>query len=34
MTLELYRASVCPFAHRTRLTLLEKGLDFQLTEID
>ncbi|NBD32481.1 MAG: glutathione S-transferase family protein, partial [Cyanobacteria bacterium] len=34
MTLELYSASVCPFAHRTRLTLMEKGLDFQLIEID
>lgn len=34
MTVELYSASVCPFAHRTRLTLMEKGVDFQLTEID
>ena len=34
MTVELYSASVCPFAHRTRLTLLEKGIDFQLIEID
>jgi glutathione S-transferase len=34
MTLELYSASVCPFAHRTRLALMEKGLDFQLIEID
>lgn len=34
MTIKLYSASVCPFAHRTRLTLLEKGLDFQLIEID
>ncbi|MFW6358310.1 MAG: glutathione S-transferase family protein [Chroococcales cyanobacterium] len=31
---ELYSANVCPFAHRTRLTLLEKGVEFQLTEID
>lgn len=31
---ELYSASVCPFAHRTRLTLLEKEIDFTLTEID
>ncbi|MBD2185972.1 glutathione S-transferase family protein [Aerosakkonema funiforme] len=31
---EIYSASVCPFAHRTRLTLLEKGVDFKLTEID
>jgi glutathione S-transferase len=34
MTVELYSASVCPFAHRTRLTLMEKGIDFQLIEID
>ncbi|MBW4650595.1 MAG: glutathione S-transferase family protein [Kastovskya adunca ATA6-11-RM4] len=33
-TVELYSTSVCPFAHRTRLTLLEKGADFTLTEID
>jgi glutathione S-transferase len=31
---EIYSASVCPFAHRTRLTLLEKGVDFELVEID
>lgn len=34
MTVELYSASVCPFAHRTRLTLLEKGIDFTLIEVD
>lgn len=34
MTVKLYSASVCPFAHRTRLTLLEKGIDFQLIEVD
>lgn len=34
MTVEIYSASVCPFAHRTRLTLLEKGVEFTLTEID
>lgn len=34
MTVELYSASVCPFAHRTRLTLMEKRIDFQLIEID
>jgi len=34
MTVDLYSASVCPFAHRTRLTLMEKEIDFQLTEID
>lgn len=31
---EIYSASVCPFAHRTRLTLVEKGVDFSLTEIN
>jgi glutathione S-transferase len=32
--LEIYSAALCPFAHRARLTLLEKGLPFQLIEID
>ncbi|MEP0876692.1 glutathione S-transferase family protein [Funiculus sociatus GB2-M2] len=31
---EIYSASVCPYAHRTRLALLEKGVEFKLTEID
>ncbi len=30
----LYSAKSCPFAQRTRLLLLEKGIAFQLTEID
>ncbi|MGK7874134.1 MAG: glutathione S-transferase family protein [Xenococcaceae cyanobacterium] len=34
MTVEIYSASVCPFAHRTRLTLLEKGIELKLIEID
>jgi glutathione S-transferase len=33
-TLELFTARVCPYAHRTRLALAEKGIDFELTEID
>ena len=33
-TIELFSARVCPFAHRTRLVLAEKGLEFLLTEID
>lgn len=33
-TLQLYSAKACPFAHRTRLVLGEKGVDFELTEID
>jgi glutathione S-transferase len=34
MNIELYSASLCPFAHRTRLTLAEKGLAPRLIEID
>ncbi|MEO8443740.1 MAG: glutathione S-transferase family protein [Gammaproteobacteria bacterium] len=33
-TIELYSFEACPYAQRTRMTLLEKGLDFVLTEID
>jgi glutathione S-transferase len=33
-TLHIYSAEVCPFAARTRLALLEKGLPFEVTEID
>lgn len=33
-TLEIISSSSCPFAQRTRMALLEKGLDFELTEID
>jgi glutathione S-transferase len=32
--IELYSAILCPFAHRCRLTLLEKGISFNLIEID
>ncbi|HEY9620935.1 MAG TPA: glutathione S-transferase family protein [Crinalium sp.] len=32
--IEIYSAMLCPFAHRSRLTLLEKGIPFQLIEID
>ncbi len=32
--LHLYSYQGCPFARRTRMTLFEKGLDFDLTEID
>lgn len=31
---EIYSAQVCPYAHRTRLALREKGVDFELIEID
>ena len=33
-SLELFSARVCPYAHRSRLVLMEKGIDFTLTEID
>jgi glutathione S-transferase len=33
-TIELFSAKVCPYAHRTRLVLAEKGVEFTLTEID
>lgn len=33
-TIQIYSIPGCPFAHRTRLVLLEKGIDFTLTEID
>jgi glutathione S-transferase len=32
--IEIYSASVCPFAQRSRLVLLEKDVDFKLIEID
>lgn len=31
---KIYSAQVCPYAQRTRLLLLEKGVDFELIEID
>ncbi len=33
-TIELYSFEGCPYAQRTRMALLEKGLDFVLNEID
>jgi glutathione S-transferase len=32
--IEIYSAALCPYAHRTRLTLLEKEVPFKLIEID
>jgi glutathione S-transferase len=32
--IKLYSAVLCPFAHRVRLTLLEKGIPFESIEID
>lgn len=33
-SLELFSFAACPYAQRTRMALIEKGLDFELTEID
>ncbi len=32
--IEIFSAGTCPFAQRTRMVLLEKQIDFSLTEID
>ena len=32
--IELFSAEACPYAQRTRMVLIEKGIDFELTEID
>jgi glutathione S-transferase len=32
--IQIYSAILCPFAHRVRLTLLEKGVPFESIEID
>lgn len=32
--IKIYSAALCPFAHRSRLTLLEKKIPFELSEID
>ena len=32
--IELYSAPLCPFAHRTRLTLAEKGLMARVIDVD
>ena len=33
-TIELFSARVCPYAHRTRLILREKQVEFEYTEVD
>jgi glutathione S-transferase len=33
-TIELFSYEACPFAQRTRMVLIEKGIPFELTEID
>jgi glutathione S-transferase len=32
--IRIYSAALCPFAHRSRLTLMEKEIPFELIEID
>lgn len=32
--IEIYSTNLCPFAHRSRLTLSEKGIPYKLIEID
>lgn len=32
--IEIISAEVCPFAQRSRMVLIEKGVDFSLTEVD
>ncbi len=32
--IEIYSAALCPFAHRSRLTLREKNISYKLIEID
>ena len=31
---EIFSAEVCPYAQRTRMVLVEKGVDFTLREVD
>ena len=33
-TIDIYGTSGCPYVHRTRLVMIEKGIDFALTIID
>jgi len=33
-TIKLYSARACPFAHRTRLVLAHKSVDFEVLEVD
>jgi glutathione S-transferase len=32
--IQIYSAAICPFAQRSRMVLLTKGIEFELTEID
>ena len=30
----LYSGTTCPFSHRCRIVLFEKGMDFQIVDVD
>ena len=30
----LYSGTTCPFSHRCRFTLFEKGMDFEIRDVD
>ena len=30
----LYSGTTCPFSHRCRIVLYEKGMDFQINDVD
>ena len=30
----LYSGTVCPFSHRCRFVLFEKGMDFEIRDVD
>ena len=32
--MQLYSGTTCPFSHRCRFVLYEKGMDFQITDVD
>ena len=32
--MHLYSGTVCPFSHRCRIVLFEKGMDFQINDVD
>ena len=32
--MKLYSATTCPFSHRCRIVLYEKGMDFQIIDVD
>src|SRR5919199_6765548 len=34
MTVKLYNTQMCPYARRTRIVLYEKGIDFEVHEVD